>query len=269
MKRSSVLFLVMSVAAPSICAAQDEQIPTGYYVEASLWDKPLEPTDEFAKFDFETDFQDIDPSIIALTSGLGNNPSRRINLDTGFDFGRFANLAAGYAFGNALRVEAEVSYLQHDVDVFRSFSLDNQDLEEEGLLQFAMPQGEGFGVDVSGSVAEGRGTVETKATFANGFYDMPFGGRNLSPYLGAGVGMAQVRVDYRAETPTPMQMDDTVLAFQVMAGASYQLGREIDVVFGARYRGMGEASVSQELLPPAFSLEGEGFVGEFGLRRDF
>ena len=189
-------------------------------------------------------------------------------FDAGFDFGRLSRLATGLTLPGPFRIEAEVSYLQHNVDMSRAFSMKNQDLddEDEGRLPDTP---DARSVDVGAVVADGLGRVETKATFANGFMDLPWQRGALTSYLGAGVGIAEVDVDYRPGGVEVVNHSSTVLAYQVMVGADYAVGDHFDWTLSARYRGMSNHNMESNVLPAAFQVEGDGLITEFGLRRRF
>ena len=252
--------LAVGLGAVGSANAQDN----GINIRAALWAEDESVSDRHPLFP-EDEGQ---PRQALLEPGSLIRKPTRLTIDTGFDFGRFANLAAGLTVTDTFRIEAEVSYLQHDVEVSRAFQMENQDLDENETSRLVVSQGAPR-LDYDQIVAEGLGRVETKATFANGVYDLPFGGANFAPYIGAGVGVAQTNLNYTPGGTALLNESDTVVAYQFMLGAHYQAGRKTDVTFGARYRGMGTADITVDLLPPEFSFEGEGFVGEIGLRRTF
>ncbi|MEM9988728.1 MAG: hypothetical protein AAF723_04340, partial [Pseudomonadota bacterium] len=105
------------------------------------------------------------------------------HFETSFDFGRFANLAAGFKVAQNFRVEAEVAYLQHDVDVGRAFQLENQDLGngQDSSLAILLREEDVRELDLASILSGGVGKVETKATFANGFWDVPLQQGRLTP----------------------------------------------------------------------------------------
>ncbi|WOI53210.1 outer membrane protein [Parvularcula sp. LCG005] len=188
----------------------------------------------------------------------------------GLNFGNFTNLAAGYRFSSRFRIEAEVSYLQNDTATYRAFSIasddpNREDEDKDARDRYYTPPGN----DLDSIFSSGYGKVETKATFANGFLDLPIKESRWVPYVGAGIGIAEVDVDFRPGGVDLVNMDETVFAYQAIVGMAYEFKSDTDLTLGARYRGMSDVSVNTEYLPPAFSVENEGLVGEVGLRLGF
>lgn len=139
-----------------------------------------------------TFLQDAD---FSASGGLTGETS----FDTGFNLG----VAGGYDFGPA-RVEGEVAYRLNDVDEY----------QVNGLGTFA-----------------GDGDVSTLSLMANGFWDIETGSR-VTPYLGAGIGVAQVSMD---DPSVPMDDDDTVFAYQLAAGVAFDLNPSLALDLGYRY----------------------------------
>lgn len=139
-----------------------------------------------------TFLQDAD---FSASGGLTGETS----FDTGFNLG----VAGGYDFGPA-RVEGEVAYRLNDVDEY----------QVNGLGTFA-----------------GDGDVSTLSLMANGFWDIETGSP-VTPYLGAGIGVAQVSMD---DPSVPMDDDDTVFAYQLAAGVAFDLNPSLALDLGYRY----------------------------------
>jgi opacity protein-like surface antigen len=115
------------------------------------------------------------------------------------------SIGAAYAFGNGLRAEAELSFRSHDLQP-----------------RPAIDQG---------------GSVEALALIFNLYYDFS-AGAILHPYLGGGLGTAQVEVEAANTFPlNPALIDDeaTVFAYQLMAGVAIQLGSNLGLDLGYRY----------------------------------
>ena len=179
-----------------------------------------------------------------------------------FDFSRITNLVAGINLSEAVRIEGEVSYLQHDVDVFRSFVMANQDLDADYRV---------LGIDADKVLIGNIGRVRTKTSFANAIFDLPFGKkRALSPYIGAGVGLAEVDIDFAPDGISIIDESKMTFAHQLMLGASFRSREGMEIVMNARYRGMIDGDfVDVSQLVDGFTIENENFVGELGLRKDF
>lgn len=186
------------------------------------------------------------------------------HLNAGFNLGRLSRLQTGMSLPGPFRIEAEVSYLQHDVDVGRAFLIGAEATGDETEKNLHAPT-----PNLEAVLRDRMGKVEAKATFANGFVNLPWAQSLLQPYLGAGIGVAQVDIDYRPSGITVMNESNTVFAYQLMAGAQFKSEAGVDWRLSARYRGMDDHDMDETLLPHALQLEGEGVIAEFGLRYGF
>ncbi|MEX2642288.1 MAG: outer membrane beta-barrel protein [Acetobacterales bacterium] len=111
------------------------------------------------------------------------------------DHGVGGSLAVGYRWRENVRFDLELAYRDSDLDRI-----------EVGGFGFT------GSADVDGSVSSLSGMI-------NGYYDVDFGWL-VTPYVGAGVGMAQVTVD---SSTLSVDESDTVLAYQGILGLSYEI----------------------------------------------
>lgn len=122
-------------------------------------------------------------------------------------FGTDAGFAAGGAIGKFLteniRAEAEVTYRQVGID---SIMVDD----------FVISVGDGGG-------------LSSIALMGNGYFDFNFGGP-ITPYVGAGVGAAFIGGE----------LNDTVFAYQGIAGLSLPVSERSAVGAEYRYFGAGD-----------------------------
>lgn len=117
------------------------------------------------------------------------------NSHTELDNGYALSGAVGYNYGD-WRTELEVAYRNNGVDKHKI-----------------------GGTTLAGSDGETTST----AFMVNGYYDIPTG-TAFTPYLGAGIGVAQVNInDYRAGGVKFADDDDTVFAYQGIAGVDYAI----------------------------------------------
>jgi opacity protein-like surface antigen len=116
-----------------------------------------------------------------------------ISFDTGFGI----TGAIGNAFDNGFRAEGELGYRTNDMD------------------EFSAP---GFG---SESI---DGDISALSLMANGYYDfMP--GNTVSPFVGFGIGFANVEADIDFAGSE----DDNVLAYQLAAGVAFPVNPNMNV----------------------------------------
>jgi OmpA-OmpF porin, OOP family len=112
--------------------------------------------------------------------------------------------AIGYAFGNGLRAEVEIAH------------------------RASKAKSGAFGQPASGS-------LDATSVMVNGLYDIATG-TDFVPYLGAGLGAARLKADNFGGLPGGVTVggNDTVFAYQGIAGLDYYIDRNVAV--GASYR---------------------------------
>ncbi|MBB5348455.1 porin family protein [Desulfoprunum benzoelyticum] len=131
-----------------------------------------------------------------------------INLSMEFDSGVAVTGAIGYRMGN-VRMEAEIGYQNNDTD-------------EIGYSIWSMPL---------------SGDMTATSFLANGYYDFTTGSR-FTPFITAGIGMAEVEMDdldYPGSGEPSASDDDTAFAWQVGAGVSYAVNANFDLEVKYRY----------------------------------
>jgi len=122
--------------------------------------------------------------------------------------------AVGTGFGNGFRGEAEFLYQRADI---------------EDLTLSA------FGLSVSTGAS---GDVTVVSGMANVLYDFTTRSK-LKPYVGAGIGLANVNVDISV-VGASAEVDDTVFAYQLMAGAQFDITNTTAFRAGYRYFGTSD-----------------------------
>ena len=124
------------------------------------------------------------------------------NMEFSHDTGYMVNLALGHTYKQGGRVEAEFFYRAND-------------LEE-------------LSISGAGSVAA-DGKVTAWGALVNGYYDLETG-MAVKPFVGAGVGYANVDLDWDGESD-----NDGVLAYQLMAGCGFAVNEQITIDLQYRY----------------------------------
>lgn len=132
-------------------------------------------------------------------------------LDAEFDEGYNLTGAVGYDYGD-LRSEIEITYRDNDLD------------------------------SVTG-LADASGEVNSTAFMLNGYYDIPMGSV-VTPYVGAGVGVAHVNAeDFTAGGASIADEDDTVFAYQAMAGVEMNVAPQVDLYTEYKYFGTDDVDL--------------------------
>ena len=119
-------------------------------------------------------------------------------VDAEFDEGYNLTGAVGYDYGQ-FRSEAEVTYRNNDLD------------------------------NVGGVSADGD--LDQTAFMVNGYYDIPTG-MAITPYIGAGIGVAHVSAD---DFVAGSDEDDDVFAYQAIAGAEVNVAPQMDLYTEYKY----------------------------------
>lgn len=123
-----------------------------------------------------------------------------------FDTGLGLALVGGYSF-DMFRLEGELFYKINDFDTLSDA---------------------GFGIPVEGDVS-------ALGLMVNAFYDFKTG-TPFTPYIGAGIGMAQVSInDLSILGVTVLDDDDGVLAYQLIAGVGYAVSNAVTLDLQYKY----------------------------------
>lgn len=83
----------------------------------------------------------------------------------------------------------------------------------------------------------GDGRIKVVAGLANGYYDFDTGTK-LKPFIGAGVGIGQVKLD-----GGPVRDNDTGLAYQLLTGVAYPINDKLSAQVGYRYLGVNDVKI--------------------------
>src|SRR5687768_3500762 len=157
---------------------------------------------------------------------VGYSVDGELDLDQGgalgFEDDWMFSGGAGYAFQNGFRLEGELSYRSNELE------------------------------DVPGADASAW------AAMANVYYDFNRDGR-FQPYIGVGVGGARIETS-AVVGPISWDGDDTVVAYQALAGVAIPLGERWDLDIGYRYflaPGAGVDGIVDFEVPEPFSFDAD------------
>lgn len=126
-----------------------------------------------------------------------------------YDPGYFVKFAPGYNFGT-IRLEGELSYRTDDMD-----QLNETLITGEGTTRVSS--------QLSGS------DTTTELFLINAYYDF-LEGKTVQPYITGGIGVARTKMHILA-----LHDQDSLFAYQVGAGLSYNVIENVVVDFGYRY----------------------------------
>ena len=152
-----------------------------------------------------------------------DNAGGGISIESTFDTGFSFTGAAGYAFANGIRVEAEIGYRGADVDTLT--------ITNDG------------GLGLAGLSGEADGDVRVLSAMANAWYDFAVD-FPVTPYVGGGIGFANVDAEASFAGVTIVDDDDTVFAYQAGAGAAYPLTESVSIFAGYRFFGTADPGLT-------------------------
>ncbi len=148
----------------------------------------------------------VGPNFQEFSHLSGGGADAGATYDTGF----VGMASFGYALGNGLRFEFEPSYRRNELD------------------------------QINGAPGHGHTTLET--LMANAIYDIPFrvpGNlpylKDMLPHVGVGAGVARVINNSRFYNGFSVSGNETVPAFQVIAGLDYAVSPALKVGIDYRY----------------------------------
>jgi opacity protein-like surface antigen len=206
-----------------------------------------------------------------FTTGAGTTIPAGTVLPDGTEVGWTTDFDTGFAIAGAVgrdfgpfRGEVEVAWQKNGIEthvdvVAGGIALGGQDA---GVLVTGSPN---LGVSVANLVDDGTGDVGTLFVFANAFYDFDTGGP-LKPFIGGGVGVGFVNVDYSPSDVTIIDDKSTEFAWQAMAGIAWEISPTTELFAGYRYRATSDASVEADLFSADFDIENKASIVELGVR---
>ncbi|MDX2493411.1 MAG: outer membrane beta-barrel protein [Desulfuromusa sp.] len=147
---------------------------------------------------------------IYYSGNMGIVSASDSDIDDGFDTGELSfddgfavTGALGQTLGSTGRVEVELGYRTNNIDKIKI----------DGL-----------------GIANIDGDVTTLSLMGNGYYDIVTGS-NFTPFIGAGIGVANIK----AKMDLVGSEDDTVFAYQLAAGGSLAINKNLSVDLQYRY----------------------------------
>ena len=166
-------------------------------------------------------------------------------VDSGYDIGPFVAGAVGYHFQNTgLRAEAEIGYLTN--------AIEHHDIAGTGT----------FTDDASGDSSAFFG-------LASIYYDLPLDSR-IKPFVGAGIGLADVSFSGLGTTPGGTLLDDsdTAFAWHLTGGIGYDISENVALEVGYRYLAFDGVDVTASDGTPS-SIDTSDHIVFAGLRYRF
>ena len=126
-----------------------------------------------------------------------------------------------------------------------------------------------LGVTVADLVADGQGEATSLGLAANIYYDFALDGAPFDLYAGAGLGLADVEIEYSPSDVVIIDDSQTAAFLQVMLGGAVPISENTDLFGGYRYRAFNDIEVQSVLVPADLDIEYANHILEFGVRVSF
>lgn len=111
------------------------------------------------------------------------------------------------------------------------------------------------------------GDIGTFSVMFNGFYDFPQLA-SIQPFLGVGIGGANIDYDAKALGSSLADSNDTVMAYQAIVGVAYPLSEWLKLDLSYRYFRTQDAKL-RDINNEPFDVEYETHNVSIGIRYDF
>ncbi len=220
--------------------------------------------------DFETGGLRLETTGVAdpLPAGTAVQTGTGVGWETSFDGGNMVVANFGLRTGQ-WRFEGELFTQSSGIDSHKRASVaDAINLTDVDASRLVPGLTTDLGVTVGDLIADGQGKIRSSGIMANVYYDFDIN-RPITPYIGAGFGMAEVKVDYSPSGVRIIDDADEVFAWQVMAGGSLMVTDTVEAFGGLRYRETENANVRAALFPADFEVENSSIGAEIGVRFNF
>lgn len=183
---------------------------------------------------------------------------------TEFDDGYTVSAETGFFYDSGFRSGIELVYAQADVERHTGARLGAAAL---GGVDAAVLTGSPtpLGATVDQVLSRDDGEITNTALFANAYYDFNREGA-FRPYVGGGVGVSKVDVQYRPSGVGVIDGDDTKFAWQGKAGVSWAVGERTQVYGEYAYRATEDITLRNTLFPGTLDIENEQHAVSIGVR---
>lgn len=251
----TTVFLAAGIAMAGVASAQE------YYAGGSIGFSQQNDSDNRGLTGAFTTGNLGDGTTLDVASGTSYGWSTEFDNGTAFA-GEF-----GARYGSGFRSGVELVYSQSEVDTHTGVTLGGGSIDAVDAAAIAGSP-TALGVTVAEVVADGQGEITNTALFVNGYYDFNQAGA-LQPYLGAGIGFADVSVNYQPSGITVIDDSETKLAYQVKAGATWRLEGAWEMFGEYAYRATEDVELTNQLFPGTLEIENTQNVFSVGARYRF
>lgn len=201
------------------------------------------------------------------TSDFGEIPDGTpLSWNTDFDNGFALGAQIGYAFNNGVRVELEGTYTEYDVNRHFGLTAGGMNLDDVNVAVLTRGDADPDNPRVGAVIADGRGRVSNLGLFGNVFYDID-AGDGFKPFVGAGIGFQSTDVRYNPSGVSVGDGRDESFAYQLMAGASFEVSEDFEIFGQYTYRANTDrAEIDLSLVPADLGIESAQSIISAGVR---
>ncbi|MEC8426978.1 MAG: porin, partial [Pseudomonadota bacterium] len=211
----------------------------------------------------------------AFTTGTvtGVNPplnipaGANVGWDTEFDRGDSYSIALGKRF-NQWRVELAYSRGSSDIDEHNGVSAAGIALDAIDVGVLITGNVGDLGISTGDFVANAGGSIDTETWMINAYYDFDLGWP-VTPFIGAGIGISDVDVDYSPSNTEIIDDDDRATVYQWAIGLSYPVTDNVKLQFSYSQLRSDDVEVDATLIPAKFEIENDSSHYNFSLRFSF
>jgi opacity protein-like surface antigen len=205
---------------------------------------------------------------VPATPDFGEIPNGTpLGWTTDFDNGLAIGGQVGYAFDNGIRVELEGSYTEYDVNTHFDLAAGGAIIDDVDVAVLTRGPADPANPTVGAVIATPQGDkVSNLGLFGNVFYDIQAGG-GFKPYIGAGIGFQSTDVRYTPSGVPVGEGSDESFAYQLMAGASFDVSESFAIFGQYTYRAnTSRAEIDLDLVPANLGIESSQSIISAGVR---
>jgi opacity protein-like surface antigen len=183
---------------------------------------------------------------------------------TEFDDGYTVSGETGFFYDSGLRSGIEIVYSKADVDRHTGTRLATIALGgvDAAVLTGSPTQ---LGATVDQVLSRDDGEITNTALFANAYYDFNREGA-IRPYVGAGIGVSKVDVQYSPSGVGVIDGDDAKFAWQGKAGVTWAFNDSLQLYGEYAYRATEDVTLRNNLFPGSLDIENEQHAVSVGVR---
>lgn len=203
----------------------------------------------------------------AVPTGTSLPSGTSLGWRTKFDNGPAFSGEVGARFGGGFRAGVEITYTKARVKTHRGVTVGgtNIDAVDAAVLTGSPTK---LNATVGQVVDSSNGSIKNLGIFGNVYFDVPTGSP-ISPYVGAGIGLSDVKVRYQPSAVNIVDDSKTKFAYQLMAGVSAKVSPQVELFGQYTYRATGDAKVRVNLVPAQLSVENKQSLITAGVRISF